>query len=90
MGWLVYIIKSEKDGDFYKGITEDMQRRLEQHNTGQSSFTSTKMPWTLVYLKEMSCKREAIIEEKRLKKLNRASLERLTDLYEENLSRSRP
>jgi putative endonuclease len=77
MSWFVYILQSEKDGDYYKGITENIELRLKQHNTGQSTYTSTKMPWQLVYIKEMSCKRDALIEERRLKKLNRASLEKL-------------
>ena len=77
MPWFVYILKSEIDGDFYKGVTENLVVRLEQHNTGQSKFTSSKMPWILVFSKEMNDKRSALIEEKRIKKLNRASLERL-------------
>jgi len=75
--WFVYILKSEIDGDFYKGVTENLVVRLEQHNTGQSKFTSSKMPWILVFSKEMNDERSALIEEKRIKKLNRASLERL-------------
>ena len=77
MSWYVYILRSDKDGDYYKGITENIDRRLEEHNSGKSQFTSTKMPWQLVYLKEMSDKRDAIIEEKCLKKLNRKSLEKI-------------
>jgi putative endonuclease len=77
MSWFVYILKSDKDGDYYKGITEDIQRRLDEHNSGESFFTATKMPWQLVYLKEMPNKRDAIIEEKRIKKLNKKSLEKI-------------
>lgn len=77
MCWFVYILRSDKDCDYYKGITENIERRLEEHNSGKSAFTSTKMPWQLVYLKEMPNKREALIEEKRLKRLNRNSLEKI-------------
>ncbi len=42
MSWFVYILRSDKDGDLYKGITEDIQRRLEEHNSGKSKFTSAK------------------------------------------------
>ncbi len=76
MSWFVYILRSDKDGDLYKGITEDIQRRLEEHNSGKSKFTSSKTPWQLVYQKEMPNKREAIIEEKLLKKLKIKSLEK--------------
>ena len=77
MSWFLYILQSQKDGDYYKGVTQDIEKRLFEHNTGQSTFTSTKMPWQLVYQKEMPNKREAIIEKKRLKELNRKSLEKI-------------
>jgi putative endonuclease len=77
MAWFIYILKSEIDGDFYKGITENIEHRLLEHNTGQSKFTSTKMPWQLVYSKEIESKKEAIIEEKRIKRLNKKSLFKL-------------
>ena len=79
MSWYIYILKSELDGDYYKGITENVTKRLEEHNTGQSKYTSTKMPWQLVYSKEMESKKQAIIEEKRIKKLNRKSLEKIIE-----------
>lgn len=60
--WVLYILQSQKDGDDYKGMTKDVEKRLLEHNTGQSTFTSTKMPWQLVYQKEMPNKREAMIE----------------------------
>ena len=76
MSWFLYILQSQNDGDYYKGVTQDIEKRLFEHNTGQSTFTSTKMPWQLVYQKEMPNKRVAIIEKKRLKKLNRKSFEK--------------
>jgi putative endonuclease len=62
MSWFLYILQNQKDGDDYKGVTQDIEKRLFEHNTGQSRFTSTKMPWQLVYQKEMPNKREAMIE----------------------------
>ena len=50
---------------------------MENHLAGRSKYTSTKNDWVLVYSKEFEIKKEALIEEKRLKKLNRASLEKL-------------
>lgn len=77
MQWFVYIIKSEIDGDYYKGITQNIDKRLDEHNEGKSKFTSTKMPWKLVFCRKYDLKRNALIEEKRLKKLNRRSLDNL-------------
>jgi putative endonuclease len=77
MSWFLYILQSQKDGDYYKGVTQDNEKRLLEHNTGQSTFTSTKTPWQLVYQKEMPNKLEAIIEKISWKKLIRKSLEKL-------------
>ena len=52
-------------------------KRLENHLSGKSKYTSTKTDWVLVYCKEFEIKKDALIEEKRLKKLNRASIEKL-------------
>jgi putative endonuclease len=77
MSWVVYILQSEVDGDYYKGVTQNIETRLLEHNSGESKFTSTKLPWILVYSKAYKLKRDALIEEKRIKKLNRKSLELL-------------
>ena len=64
----VYILKSLKDGTYYKGFTEDYKKRLEEHNSGLSSFTSGKLPWQLIYVEAHSTKKDALIREKKLKK----------------------
>ena len=79
MPWYVYIIESEKDGDYYKGYTEDYVKRFEEHNAGLSSFTSTKRPWRIRYVEELSSKREALIRERQLKRQNRSYLEWLLE-----------
>ena len=67
----VYIIQSEKDSSFYKGYTSDPLRRLAQHNSAGSEYTSGKMPWKLVYVEEFKTKTEALIREKNLKKADK-------------------
>ncbi|MFN7675835.1 GIY-YIG nuclease family protein [Flavobacterium sp.] len=73
----VYILYSKSSNLYYKGFTTDLIKRLENHLSGKSKYTSTKTDWILVYSKEFEIKKEALIEEKRLKKLNRASIEKL-------------
>jgi putative endonuclease len=73
--YYVYIIESIRDGDFYKGSTENYIRRLEQHNSGENKFTRSKMPWKLIFVREFESKREALIEEKRLKRSNKIYLQ---------------
>jgi putative endonuclease len=72
--YYVYIIESLVDGDLYKGSTSIYQKRLEQHNNGESSFTRTKMPWKLVFVQEFETKSQALIQEKKLKRCNKEYL----------------
>jgi len=71
----VYIIYSISLKVYYKGITTDFSKRIESHNQGKSKYTSKANDWVKVYLRSFETKREALIEEKRLKKLNVKSLE---------------
>jgi putative endonuclease len=64
----VYILKSKLDGTYYKGFTEDFHRRLEDHNAGLSKYTSSKMPWEMIYVEAHPDKKQAIIREKKLKR----------------------
>ncbi|WP_395633605.1 GIY-YIG nuclease family protein [Flavobacterium sp.] len=73
----VYIIYSKICNVYYKGFTTDVDTRLQYHNEGKSLFTSKANDWILVYKFGFQTKREALIEEKRLKKLNVASVLRL-------------
>ena len=77
----VYIIYSKSFSLYYKGFTADIVTRLEYHNSGKSPYTSKTNDWELVYSAQIESKREALIEEKRLKKLNVASIERLISKY---------
>ena len=72
--YYVYIIESAVDWDFYKGSTKDYDKRLHEHNNGESQFTRSKIPWKLVFLKVFETKQATLIEEKRLKKCNKEYL----------------
>ena len=80
----VYIIQSEQDQTYYKGFTENIVKRLEQHNNGESKNTSRKIPWRLVYLEELPTKREALIREKQIKRFNTVYLRKLIKDYQHN------
>ena len=75
MYW-VYILKNQ-EGIYYKGYTTNIEKRLEEHNTGLSRYTSNKGPWSIVYSKTFEDKKDALIEEKRIKRLNVKSIEKL-------------
>ena len=44
----VYVLQNSAD-KFYIGVTEDVQRRIKQHNSGGSRWTKGKGPWILVW-----------------------------------------
>ena len=44
----VYIIHSEKSGRYYIGSTNNLERRLKQHDAGSVVATRNKGPWKRV------------------------------------------
>jgi len=47
--YYTYILKSSKSGILYYGYTENLKRRLIEHNSGKSAFTKGHLPWKLVW-----------------------------------------
>jgi putative endonuclease len=82
--YYVYILFSQRLDIFYKGITQNPDKRLQEHNNDLSRFTAGKGPWELVYLEEVSSKKEALMREKAIKKLNRKSIILLLQKYSDN------
>jgi len=72
--YYVYIIESLQTGIFYKGSTEDYNKRLQEHNEGLSQYTRGKRPWKLIFVQCFSTRQEALIKEKRLKRCNKEYL----------------
>jgi putative endonuclease len=58
MAFFVYILQSELDQSFYVGYTNDLVRRLSEHNAGLSGYTCKKIPWKLVYREQFESKSE--------------------------------
>ena len=48
----VYVLQSEADaGRYYVGLTTDLKRRFDEHNSGKSIHTNKHRPWKLaIYL----------------------------------------
>lgn len=66
--YFVYILKSEKDNNLYIGKTNDLKRRLAEHNSGQTQSLKSRIPFILLEYTECSTEQEARILEKELKK----------------------
>jgi putative endonuclease len=70
MAW-VYILKSDRDGRFYVGSTDDLERRLFQHHYGHTQTTSRMEPWYVVLAQQYSSLPQARGIEQRIKKMRR-------------------
>jgi putative endonuclease len=67
MKYFVYVIKS-KEGFIYRGMTDNLQRRLVEHNNKTLSFwTKRGTNWELIYKEEFDNKTEALKRERWLK-----------------------
>ena len=65
--YIVYVIQS-KEGYRYTGMTQDLENRLEEHNSKSKSFwTKRGSDWELIYSEKFENKTEALIREKWLK-----------------------
>jgi putative endonuclease len=65
--YYVYIIKSKKSGRFYTGSTNNLRKRLKQHNEGKSTYTKDKGPWELIYYEACLNEEDTRSREKYLK-----------------------
>jgi len=63
----VYILKSPKFHKFYVGSTDNLERRLSEHNSGLSFYTKRFMPWHVIYKEEFVNLSDARKREKYLK-----------------------
>ena len=65
--YYVYLLKSKKDDSIYIGYTNNLKRRLDEHNDGLSQFTKSRRPFELVYYEAYKAQTDAEVREKRLK-----------------------
>ncbi len=70
--WSLYIIEC-KDGKLYTGISNNVERRIAEHNKGKGCrFTRYRYPVRLVYKKELGTKSAARRKELEIHSLTRA------------------
>lgn len=63
----VYILKNNNFSKTYTGSTNDLDRRLQEHNSGKNIATRRFMPWSIVYTEQVEILSEARKREKYLK-----------------------
>ncbi|MBI4993653.1 GIY-YIG nuclease family protein [Candidatus Wolfebacteria bacterium] len=74
--FFVYILQSLKDKNLYIGSTNDLRRRIEEHNSGKSKSTKLRVPFKLIYYEVYVSENDARIREHNLK-LNARALGQL-------------
>ena len=76
--YYVYILEC-KDGNYYIGITNDLDTRVEQHNSGDNKncYTYKRRPVVLKYFERFKEVKQAIEWEKQLKGWSRKKKEAL-------------
>jgi len=75
--WYVYILECA-DGSYYTGITNNLEQRLSDHNTGKGAkYTRYKRPVKLVYKEVYHDKSTANKREIQIKDLSRGKKKEL-------------
>jgi putative endonuclease len=64
----VYILYSKSLQQYYVGSTDDIAKRLLQHNSGIGNFTSKGIPWDLVWSVSFETRQLAVALEMKIKK----------------------
>ena len=76
----LYIIKSQKDFGYYIGITDNIEKRLLEHNAGKTRSIKSRIPFVFVHSESYDTKTEARKREIQLKKNYQARKELLEKL----------
>ena len=63
----VYVLKSRKDEKLYTGYTNDLRRRLAEHDKGENKATRSRLPLNLIYYEAYASQADAKAREFRLK-----------------------
>jgi len=65
--YYIYAISSQSRNYIYVGITNDIDRRIEEHNNGLNRTTKPYRPFKLILVEKFETRIEARVREKFLK-----------------------
>jgi putative endonuclease len=75
--WFIYIVEC-RDGSLYTGITNDLDRRVREHNEGSAArYTRSRRPVALRYHEQVPSRSEALMRECAVKLLSRKEKDQL-------------
>jgi len=63
----VYVLESKKDGKWYTRCTQDLRKRLSQHQMGATTATKGRCPFNLICNEASQNSEDAFSREKYLK-----------------------
>lgn len=76
-----YIVECA-DGSLYCGWTNNLEKRIADHNAGKGAkYTKTRLPVKLVYYEEFDTKEEAMSREWHLKQLSHTQKKKLSENF---------
>ena len=66
--WTLYVLQHTVTKQLYVGVTNNLQRRLGEHNSNQQTATTRKNgEWILIYAEAYRSKEDAYQRERKLK-----------------------
>ena len=66
--WVVYVLQHSNTQELYIGFTNDLERRMKEHNSGRQKSTQRKSgEWLLIYAEAYRLKQDASEREHKLK-----------------------
>lgn len=74
--FFVYMLKCSDDS-YYIGHSDNIEKRLEEHNHGMCTYTKNKLPLQMVFIERFLAREEAIEAEHKIKKWTRKKKEAL-------------
>jgi len=83
----VYVLESLKDNKRYIGYTTNLKKRLEEHLTGKSFSTKSRLPMKLIYFEACTNQQDAERREEYFKTTRgrRSLAKRLKSYYQSKL-----
>jgi len=77
MSWFLYIVECA-DASYYTGITTDIDRRIDEHNTGKGAkYTQGRGPVSVVYTENFEDRSQASKREFEIKTLTKEQKKKL-------------
>jgi putative endonuclease len=65
--YTLYILHSKNIDRYYVGYTNNLPRRLSEHNRIKGKYTDIGIPWEVVYTEMFDAKKDAMKREKYIK-----------------------